>query len=171
MAEARRPKFGAWHRRAASLVEGTVGVMWVRGTLSLILGAAACSGEAGQSHSDTVPISGRFVLFRYGGTPIPAPIAELPDHSQNPSGCWYSLTEGSLILTAETGLFNYVLTYRSSCDDRLLGTTAVAGRFHQVGPTLLFAIRGQTDSIRFNGAVHSDTVLIQWDSPGLYFRR
>lgn len=139
--------------------------------LSLILGAGACSGEAGQSPSDTVPVSGTFALFRYGGTPIPAPIAELPDHNRNPSGCWYSLTEGNLVLTRETGLFSYLLTYRNSCDDRLLGTTAVSGRYRQVGATLLFTKAGQTDSIRSNGAVLSDTVLIQWDSPGLYFRR
>ncbi len=139
--------------------------------LSLILGAAACSGEAGQSPSDTVPVSGTFALFRYGETPIPAPIAELPDHNRNPSGCWFSLTEGNLVLTRETGLFSYLLTYRNSCDDRLLGTTAVSGRYQQFGATLLFAIPGQADSIRFSGAALSDTVLIQWDSPGLYFRK
>lgn len=126
-----------------------MGAIWVRVTLSLILGAAACSGEAGQGPSATVPISGTFALFRNGGTLIPAPIAELPDHNQNPSGCWYSLTEGSLVLTAETGLFSYLLTYRNSCDDRLLGTTAVSGRYRQVGATLQFATRGvRLDFIR-----------------------
>lgn len=113
---------------------------------------AACSlvSEPGDE------VGGGYTLVRFGVDPLPVKIFELP-----PGGCWYSITEGALLLDTRLDRpFEYTLIYRDSCDGDVLSTTHVVGTFTNAGSDLTFVTSSGTGTVSFPGRVRGDTVIV-----------
>jgi hypothetical protein len=115
----------------------------------------------GSCGSPTEPdLSGNLVLFRFGSLPLPVQIDELPNGNGQPSGCWNTLTQGSLNLSRDQGAFSYDTFYRDSCDGHILSVVSASGTFTQTGRDLLFRISGQNGDVTFPGTIVADTIVM-----------
>lgn len=120
----------------------------------LFVAVGSCASPTGPD------LSGHLALFRFGDVPLPAPIDEIPNRNGQPSGCWNTLTQGSLDLSRDQGAFGYDTIYRDSCDGHILSVVSASGTFRQTGKDLTFRIAGQNGDVTFPGIIIADTIVI-----------
>ncbi len=131
------------------------------GVLLALLGGVAIPGCSLFSEQTSLAV-GSYALFKFGSGALPTKIFELPTQDGQPSGCWYTLTEGTLQLSSGADhRFEYTLVYRDSCDGRVLWTTNESGEFVQDGSTLTFTVTGVDSTVSFRGTVSGETVSVE----------
>jgi hypothetical protein len=128
--------------------------------LACILSLAACSLFTESSEAP----DGVYAMSKLGDSLLPVHLSELPDPNGQPSGCWYTLTEGSLQLISSERWFGYSLLYRNSCTAEVLESTGASGSFARHGSALTFTISAQDGDVSFPG-IYTGNVLIVQRSP------
>jgi hypothetical protein len=137
------------------------------GSAALMILSACLGATAIACTSPLAPLTianGEFVLSKYGTTPVPTNLFQLPDQNAQPTSCWYTLSSGSLTLTAASHTVHYSIVYRNSCDGSILYNEIVSGRFTQTDGTLVFYIPSQNGEHSFPGTITVDTVALQPDA-------
>jgi hypothetical protein len=114
--------------------------------------------------------TGHYALVRFGVDPIPVQLYELPSRQGQPTGCWYTLTDGFMELAKTPNTtFAYTNTYRNSCDGSVLFVESANGAVAQIGDSLSFTVTGVNNSFSFPGRLRQDTVIVVLDASHIYY--
>jgi hypothetical protein len=135
----------------------------------LVIANAVCVASCFLT-TDSSFAAGQYNLVRFGVDPIPVQLFELPPHQGQPTGCWYTLTDGTMELgRSPNATFAYNNTYRNSCDGAVLFVESANGTVTQVRDSLAFTITGAGNPFTFPGRVRKDTVIAEVDVSHIYF--
>lgn len=129
------------------------------------IGLVGCGSPA----ASDAPVDGEFKLVAFGGVPVPVWLDEMPTRSGQPSGCYFTLSDGELAMDGSRGAFVYDVRYRDSCTGALLSSTSADGSYTASGAVLTFRITGANGTITFGGTVASDTVIIRRNPDYIYY--
>lgn len=111
---------------------------WSFSALTLGVAFSGCSSTGPDSGID-----GTFKLSRFNDLPVPANMFQLPDINGQPTNCWKAVSEGTLTLTVTTLAFVYTVVFRNSCNQQVLESDRVEGRFEISGNDVtLFVVDG-----------------------------
>jgi hypothetical protein len=113
-------------------------------------------------------LAGNYRLVKFGVDAIPVRLFEIPGRDGQSTGCWYTLTEGTLRLTEAPDSFHYELTYRNSCDNTVLFTNVVEGTWIRTGDGLTFVIPAQDTELRFSVESNDDRLVLRPDPSHVY---
>lgn len=129
---------------------------------------AACSLS-----TSSPSIEGEYRLFRLGSLPIPTKITQLPvsPEDPSPSGCWYTLSEGTFEIVVDNQTFEYLRVYRNSCTGGVLATIGFPGSYQQVADSLIFTYVPGSVPRTFSGRVARGLLTVFQDSDTFYYRR